>query len=609
VRHIVTSLLGAAALAAAIPSATQAAAPYDGWGFGVADPDFQPARSLDHRFEALKPKTFRFIVDWNIADNPGLKSQALARIQLARAAGVEEVAISFGAPPAYVDPLAWAVKVFAFVDEFSPHVEWWSPVNEPNHLPQEGTNWLRERPDVAASYSNLLSSHLATFQPDDRLLSPDFHDDYDDDLADGTPLRTVPGQPASTVSDYVTRFAAAGGRFGEMVAWHPYSGVKRQSMASTEDFTNALSTVGAGNLPIWITEAGALEGPEQGAQVEFLVENLSQSARIERVSYWHMFDHNDGWDSALIARDRTLRPAWYTWCAASHGNDRGHPDCSVSPLPRRVAIAAEDTRLRLDEGRADGYWSTASPDFGARDLAVHADRLAAIKDDGSTWVNVGSAPGSWYQVADATWNARAVELNDRDRLAVVAADGTIWLFKGLPPGEVPLPIGPAALNPRDIELDGDRMAVAAGDGSVWYRDGLESGGWVPLRDASIDATDVEIAGDRLAVIGGDGRLRLKRGITAGAWQDLPAPGPTTEIELSQDRLVALAGGGRILAANTSGPIEWRDLGLDAMRIALHGGRLAAVKRDGSAWLNAGLSAGAWQLLGGGGLGAVDVALF
>ena len=607
--RIVTSLLSAAAVAALIPSAAHAAAPYDGWGFGVADPDPQSARSLDHRFEALRPKTFRFIVNWNIADDPGLKLQALARIQLARAAGVEEVALSFGTPPAYVDPYAWAAKVFAFVDEFSPHVEWWSPANEPNHLASEGTNWLRERPDVAAAYSNLLAWYLAVFHSDDRLLSPDFHDDYDDDLADGTLLRTTAGKRVSTVTDYVRRYAAAGGRFGEMVAWHPYSGVRRRSLASTEDFTTALRTVGTGDLPIWITEVGALEGPEQGAQVEFLVGNLSQLPHTKRVSYWHMFDHNDGWDSALIARDRTLRPAWYTWCAASHGNDRDHPDCAVWPLPRRVAIAGGDSSLRLDEGRADGNWTTASPDFGARDLELQADRLAAIKADGSTWVNTGPAPGSWHQVADASWNAREVELNDRDRLAVVAADGTTWLIRGLPPSDAALPIGPAALNPRDIELDGDRAVVAAGDGSVWYRDGLESGAWVPLGGRELEATDVEIAGDRVAVIGRQGRLLLKRGVSAGVWQRLRAPGPATDIELTGDRIAVLAGGRRVLVAEASGPIAWRDLGLNATRIALRDRRLVAVKRDGSVWLNAGFSSGGWQFLGGAGLGAVDVALF
>jgi hypothetical protein len=608
-RRIAPSLLGSAALMALIPAPAHAAAPYNGWGFGVADPDYQPARSLDHRFQALRPKTFRFIVNWNIADDPGLKAQALARIQLARAAGVEEVAVSFGTPPAYVDPFTWAAKVFAFVNEFSPHVEWWSPVNEPNHLPREGTNWLRERPDVAASYSNLLAWHLAAFHPDDRLLSPDFHDDYDDDLGDGTPLRTMPGQGVSTVSDYITRYAAAGGRFGEMVAWHPYSGVKRRSMASTEDFTRTLGTVGAGSLPIWITEVGALEGPGQGEQLEFVVRQLSQAQPVKRLSYWHMFDHNDGWDSALIARDRTLRPAWYTWCAASHGNDRSHPDCAVPPLPRRVAIAAEDASLRLDEGHADGHWSAASPDVGARDVELQADRLAAIKADGSTWINIGPAPGSWHQVADASWDAWDVELNDHDRLAIVAADGTIWLIKGVPSGAPPLPIGPAILSPRDIELDGDRIVVAAGDGTVWYRDGLETGAWVRLGGPELEAADVEVAGDRVAVIGGEGRLWLKRGLSAGGWERLRAPGAVTDIELTRDRLAALAGDGRVMVVGTGDTSEWHDLGLDAMRIALHGERLAAVKRDGSVWLNAGLSADGWHFLGGAGLGAVDVALF
>ena len=110
--------------------------------------------------------------------------------------------MAFGGPTGYVAPETWIAKVGAFVDEFSP-VNAWSPVNEPNHNPGGVPNWLattprnraRPRPTATASgaarYSRALGGFLAIRHPDDLLPSPDLHDDYDGDLADGMHARTA----------------------------------------------------------------------------------------------------------------------------------------------------------------------------------------------------------------------------------------------------------------------------------------------------------------------------------------------------------------------------------------------------------------------------------
>src|ERR671916_2718567 len=87
-----------------LASPSPAAVAPDGSGFGLADPDPISARSLDASFARLRPRTFRFIADWDVANDPVEKAQALERIARARAVGVEEVAITFERPPGGVPP-------------------------------------------------------------------------------------------------------------------------------------------------------------------------------------------------------------------------------------------------------------------------------------------------------------------------------------------------------------------------------------------------------------------------------------------------------------------------------------------------------------------------
>jgi hypothetical protein len=316
------------------PAAGAHASVPDGSGFGIADNDHIPSRSLDASFVLLRPQHFRFIVPWDVLDDPGIRAQVADRIGLARAAGAREIAISFGPPVAAVGAPVWLDRVARFVGAFSPSVAWWSPANEPNH-PSAGWISTPEGAAKLAQYSLGLEALLAIKHPTDRQLSPDLHDDY---ARDNLVRRDEGG--VSSVERYVRAFVDSGGTLGDAVAWHPYDGAMRQSLDSTVDLLdNALPPDAP--FDVWVTEVGgilerhdssgalaiALTPEQQNAVVSFITGPLAALPRISRISYYHVRDHNPVWDSALVDELGARRPAWYTWCAARHGGG-ADPDCA-----------------------------------------------------------------------------------------------------------------------------------------------------------------------------------------------------------------------------------------------------------------------------------------
>jgi hypothetical protein len=298
----------------------------DGSGFGISDPDPISSRSLDASFARLRPRTFRFIVDWDVANDPGEKAQALERIARARAVGVEEVAITFERPARGVPPSreVWLAHVTAFIQEFTPHVDWWSAANEPN---LETGPLQKLDPARLAEYSSDLAGWLAVYHPEDGLISPEFSD-------------------GGEVSGYIQEFRLAGGQFGTVIGWHAYNGAQQRDLAGTNELLAAVP-----DLPLWITEVGVHENDpreplqlqaQQVSRVEWIVGTLAAHPRVWRISYYHMRDHNPAWDTALVDSAGVPRLAWYAWCAASHGGNASDPDClPVSDLDPLFSAPSE----------------------------------------------------------------------------------------------------------------------------------------------------------------------------------------------------------------------------------------------------------------------------
>jgi len=173
----------------------------------------------------------------------------------------------------------------------------------------------------------------------DQLLSPEFHDEYVEDGSlsrSGTAQLHGAADRRSNLRHYLDHYRAAGGSFGDYIGWHPYSGVRRMSTASTEDLLGATPA----DVSVWISEVGAIvDAPRLGIdidleaqdeQVRFIVVHLARLPRVARVSYWHMTDLTPGWDSALTEADGTPRPAWFTWCAAAHEDAPNYAGCAPS---------------------------------------------------------------------------------------------------------------------------------------------------------------------------------------------------------------------------------------------------------------------------------------
>jgi hypothetical protein len=342
-RWLTVAVTIALAFLAAQPARAQA--PLDGTGFGVSDGDDYVAEAMGERFAALESRTFRVLVPYDAVEDPALVERTVERIDRARAAGVEEIVVSFGArdgdsaETGFHRPTAheWLTLVRRFIARFDAVVDVWAPANEPN----AGVGWLAgahgDGPRKLAAYYRALAAELRRRGGRDRLMSPEFHDQYDGTLLDSRETRRLhgPHDPRSNLRHYLDHYLASSGGFGDYLGWHPYAGVRRTSMASTRDLLGSTSAA----PPIWISEVGAvvsasrlgiqIDLASQDAQVRFIVERLSQLPQVARVSYWHMINLTPGWDSALVERDGTPRPAWYTWCAAAHGG-YVDPNCRYS---------------------------------------------------------------------------------------------------------------------------------------------------------------------------------------------------------------------------------------------------------------------------------------
>ena len=336
----------AAAVAVGLAIATVAATPAasaptrDGWGFAIADDDWDWSApgtlpALGDGFAELRPKAFRFQMIWNAADLPWHMDRARGLIARARAQGVEQVIVTFkksvgpDVDPDYgPQPSAdgYAEHVSEVVRQLAADVDVWGPANEPNR----GETWLPGIPgaQLLAGYYAELEEAVAEWDPTALITSPDFVDRSD----------------LGTIGTYVNAYEQAGGGWGDYVAFHPYWGLHNETTQTTLDVIG-LAPPGA---DVWITEAGAFgrspsgidDSPaEQNDKVWWLTETLAALPPVERVHYYHMRGNpQSGWDTGLMDADGTLRPAWHTWCAAA----RGLADPACQPVtPRTPAPPSE----------------------------------------------------------------------------------------------------------------------------------------------------------------------------------------------------------------------------------------------------------------------------
>jgi hypothetical protein len=336
-----------AALAALLIAATPAlgAAPHDGWGFAVADDDWEwdnPGYlpSLEDEFAALEPKAFRFQMIWNAADLPWHIDRARGMIARARAHGVEQIVVTFkksvgpdldpvyGAKPTaegYADHVSEVVRLLA--DD----VDVWGPANEPNR----GEMWLPgvSGAQLLAGYYAGLQDAIATWDPTAEITSPDFVDRAD----------------LGTIAAYVNAYENAGGGWGDHVAFHPYSGAYNETTQTTLDVIG-LAPPGAS---VWVTEVGAFGRDQRGIEatetsqndtVWWLATTLAELPQVERIHYYHMRGHPEAaWDTGLTTVDGSVRMAWHTWCAMAHG-DLEHSACQPV-TPRSIAPPPPDPPL------------------------------------------------------------------------------------------------------------------------------------------------------------------------------------------------------------------------------------------------------------------------
>jgi hypothetical protein len=328
-------LLAALTLTLAVaPPSAGAIAPRDGAGLFVADDDWDFANpgalpSLGDDLLKLRPRAFRLQTVWNTVDRPEWLARTEAMIAQARLQGAEQVILTLrsnnpanvGPEGYFPTPAEYRAKVEPLVERLAGSVDVWGPANEPNIAwrPKDAPGGQAPlHPVTLAGYHDSLDAILARHDPTALLTSPDFLD----------------AGSLARFADYVTRYSAAatGGGWGDVVAFHPYGDVKRAEAPDVPaTFTAALAALAPPDREIWVTEVGAhFEGDPAGqtARVEWIADVLANHPRVTRIAYYNMRGGGEAWDTGLLDGEHQRRPAWYAWCAATHGGDPRAPDCA-----------------------------------------------------------------------------------------------------------------------------------------------------------------------------------------------------------------------------------------------------------------------------------------
>jgi hypothetical protein len=321
----------AIALATA-PATSHAAVPRNGQGFALADdtyfvwpsdpPSFQATAQnwYGAGFADLAPASFRFQIYWNA--DPALIERAKMLADYVRSQGVTEVVVTFKQNGPTPDAATYGASIRNIIGQLVSRVDAWGPANEPNR----GDTWLPGSTGarLLAGYWVEFNAALDALDPSALRLSPEFVDRRD----------------LGSIATYISTYTQAGGGFGHVVGWHSYWGLHATTRATTDNLLSAVRP----NLPVWITEVGAfgtnthgrtvIEDGEtaQNAKLGWLVNDpagLATHPRVARIYHYHFRDTGQpDWDTALLRNDGERRPAWYTWCYASHGGDPAAGECA-----------------------------------------------------------------------------------------------------------------------------------------------------------------------------------------------------------------------------------------------------------------------------------------
>jgi hypothetical protein len=325
-------LVGIAATLAWLPASAAGAVPRSGDGFGLADDTYFNFPTDPPSFEAtaqdwygasiadLAPASFRFQILWNA--DPALIERAKLLADFVRSQGVAQVVVTFKKNGPAPEAATYGASIRNIVGQLAGRVDAWGPANEPNR----GDTWLPGTGGarLLAAYWGQFNAALDALDPSALRLSPEFVDRRD----------------LGSIGPYVEAYAKAGGGFGHVVGWHPYWGLHAATRDTTDDLLRAVPA----KLPVWITEVGAfgtnthgnpvIDDGElaQNAKLDWLVNDpngLAAQPRIARIYNYHVRDTGQpDWDSALLRHDGERRPAWYTWCNASHGDDPTAGECT-----------------------------------------------------------------------------------------------------------------------------------------------------------------------------------------------------------------------------------------------------------------------------------------
>lgn len=333
-------LLALAALSLALGCAVapaNAETSRDGLGLFVADDDWDFANpgalpALGPDLALLRPQVFRLQTVWNSVDRPEWMARTQAMIAQARLQGARQIVLTLrsnnpvnvGPEGYFPTPDQYRAKVAPLVERLAGQVDVWGPANEPNIAwrPKEAPEGQAPLdPVTLAGYYRAFHDIVRRQDPTALITSPDFLD----------------AGSLAAFAGYVTTYTqAAGGGWGDVVAFHPYGDVKRAvAPDSPATFTDALAALAPPGKDIWVTEIGAHydgDPDAQAARVEWIADVLANHPRVKRVAYYNMRGGGSKWDTGLLDGDFVRRPAWYAWCAAVHGDDPANPDCAP-PAP------------------------------------------------------------------------------------------------------------------------------------------------------------------------------------------------------------------------------------------------------------------------------------